>query len=532
MSDNDNEDKQSKQSDVSNKASTTTAAAATVADDNRSSSTANDPTADDSDASSYESSPSCGRASEVGSTSPQRPSWLYDFTVPQAESGGALYAVAPMPTEDELNPVADLKNSEAYRALEQLHRDGLITPSRMAHLKVKFAELNETLKSYRVAEGELRQRVRDAGQRIDVQRQQLATVDGVLCSPREMAGQLRCTLLDYRNELNETNERMYRLDSFVEGLEFDRKEMQDRYEALQNAADMELKIRQLTAAVSALTHELASRRVEKHSLQGDLDSHVIYIAGLKRDLDECRADIESMKFDADALVVVRNRLLKDCEKLTRQHEEEENRLAAVRADFKKLNDEVVRLTAYMDEIGEQKRLADADTAAQRDEMAKREQAFAQLRKNYEYAKEQARWLQEDRVVIDINRKHAVGAYMHMVQQIARLTHDKVQDLIRLKRKETQKRLIDETCRHLHDNLSKLGTQLIMYPRVDEAARQRKQHLQRDVNDATRALMHQNVTMVTEIKNVEELMLIEEKLLYVENEMEQELHGLQLTSSIR
>ncbi|KAL5481265.1 hypothetical protein EMCRGX_G021396 [Ephydatia muelleri] len=189
-------------------------------------------------------------------------------------------AIAVPPNCNDDNEIAS-SGTSALDVLEQLLSANLIGKERAARLGMKYKMVQEALESSRVAENSLFTQVKELGQHLVQQKRLLDKSASFPEGDTTESSRLRQVLLQHKNQLDQTNETIEKLQ-----LEEEKAEILREYNRLPKQEDVEQHIKNLTRQAEELQDEISMRANDSKRHREELDQKNCKITSLNQEIEQ------------------------------------------------------------------------------------------------------------------------------------------------------------------------------------------------------------------------------------------------------
>ncbi|KAH9508117.1 hypothetical protein Btru_054756 [Bulinus truncatus] len=453
-------------------------------------------------------------------------------TVSDAEEcSPPIAALPPKITKQEENQV-EISSSPAFQCLEELFQEGKLTGTKVAFLKAKFSELHETLKRTRENESRLLQEAKRFTNDLDKQCEELDRGDNFPDNSNTEVSKMREQLLKYNNDLIEAEEKQYQLEYKIECLEEEKKIIQREYSRLPKQGEIEKKIKELQNSNEEMRKEVLQRQNEVKTLEEDLEKTNHQMANDKKEFEKLTEELEKLKAELVQINTIPGQTAKEADKILRQKNSVQSQLESLDAEYleklEMINSMEVQQKALRDEHFE----AETKLKGQKNILSEKERAFATLEKEFELAKERETMLNGDRANLDMNLRHIQMERKTLHDIYTRKLKEKDRDLKNLKKAELQLKVAEENLNHTKSIHEKVKSQVACLPRDDGSMLKNRDELQKEVEQAKRALAQQNSLTAVEHVKLEASALEEQNLLYEQSDLRIEVVELTRLAAIK
>ncbi|CAF1674240.1 unnamed protein product, partial [Adineta ricciae] len=150
----------------------------------------------------------------------------------------------------------------AFRSLDELFKQGVLTGTRMAWLKSKYMDLQNALAQSRDAEARLRQEEQTYLSQIEKQKRVLEEGEAFPDKITTEVQQRRKDLLKYSNDLACTNDRLFDLEYKIKALEEDKRSLENEKARIPNQHEIDEKVKALRQECDDLRRQIAQKKSE------------------------------------------------------------------------------------------------------------------------------------------------------------------------------------------------------------------------------------------------------------------------------
>ncbi|KAL4226619.1 hypothetical protein ACF0H5_014602 [Mactra antiquata] len=454
-----------------------------------------------------------------------------DVSPDALEYAAPISAVPPKVIHQEESQV-EVSASPAFQCLDELFHQGKLTGTKVAHLKAKYTELHEILKSTRESETNLLKQAKDYTVDLDRQRIELEKADNFPDGSNTEVSKMRQQLLKYNNELKQAQERQYQLEYQIEISTEEKKLMEREYARMPKAGEIEKKIKELQQACDDMRKEIVQRQLEVKTLKEDLETSNRQVSKDSKDYEKLTEKMENLKGDLVQVNTIPNQYAKECDKMARKKNELLNNYGEMEAEYQELLTEKKNIENKFRQLGEEKFDMDNDVEKQKASLNEKDREMEHLQKDYEYAKDREAVLMGDRATLDLNLRH-----IHLEKKNAHDVHsrklrEKDRDLRNLKKAELQAKVAEETLNHTKLIHEKIKGQVDSLPKDDGTLHKKREELQKEVEQTKRALATQNSLTAVEHVKLEASAAEEQNLLYEQSDLRIEVVELTRLAAIK
>ncbi|XP_041349849.1 coiled-coil domain-containing protein 146-like [Gigantopelta aegis] len=442
-----------------------------------------------------------------------------------------ISAQPPKVVKQEDNHV-EVSASPAFQCLDELFTAGKLSGTKVSLLKAKYTELHETLKSSRENEAMLISNAKNFTNILEKQRSELEKGDNFPESYNTEVSKLREQFLKHTNELAEAEERQYQLAYKIECLTEEKKLVEKEYARMPNQSKIEKEVRELHASCEEMKKEIAQRQNEAKNLREDLDGSLRQVTIENKEYEALTSSIEQLKNELSQLNIIPGQIAKEADKIARKRNDLENQLKQLNNNLEGLQDEAKHHEEKFSHLDEEKFMMDSELDRQRSKLNDSEREFSVLLKKYEMEKDREASLMADRAGVDLNLRHINLEKKNQHDILSRKNREKDRDMRNLKKAELLLKVAEETLNHTKSVYDKIQSQVDSMPRDDGTLAKKKADLQREVEQAKRALKQQHSLTSVEHVKLEASAADEQNLLYQQSDLRIEVVELTRLAAIK
>lgn len=447
------------------------------------------------------------------------------------EYAAPISALPPKVVQQEESQV-EVSASPAFQCLDELFQEGKLTGTKVAHLKAKYTELHELLKSTRDNETKLLQQAKDCVIELDKQKSELEKADNFPESSNTEVTKMRQQLLKYNNEYKQAMERQYQLEYQIEISTEEKKLMEREYARMPKQGEMEKKIKELQQACEEMRKEIGQRQLEGKTLKEDLETSARQVAMDRKEYEKLTEKMESLKGDLVQVNAKPNQIAKETDRLSRKKRELLEQLGEMEKEHLDLMNSQKQVEAKLQSLQEEKFDMDNEVEKNKSVLNEKDREMEVLQKDYEYAKEREAVLMGDRATLDLNLRHISLEKKNNHDVHSRKIREKDRDLRNLKKCELHLRVADESLNHTKLIHEKVKSQVDSLPKDDGTLLKKREELQKEVEQTKRALATQNSLTAVEHVKLEASAAEEQNLLYVQSDLRIEVVELTRLAAIK
>ncbi|MEE6481405.1 hypothetical protein FKM82_012853, partial [Ascaphus truei] len=440
-----------------------------------------------------------------------------------------LYAIAPSSIHEE-SP-KDVSASPAFQCLDELFSSGKIPGTRVAELKAKYTILHETLKSLQESEIQLLQDAKRFTYQLEQQQQELDKADQFPEAFTTDVSRMRQQLLNYNNDLNEAEEREYRLQYKLDCLREEKKLLEREFERIPKAGELEKRTNVIKDDCEELQKENTQRKLEIKALKEDVESKQRQTLREQKELEK---KLEQQEVVKDELVQVQNipvQLGKDMEKINRKIVETENKKIKLEEQYQELNHSLKQIEHKTKKMLEEKEEVMKELEGKRTFLENKEQEFNHLTKLLEMAKENEAVALGERAALDLNLRHTIIEKQSQHDALTRKQREKERDLRSVKKMDLQFNLANDALAHTKSTYVKVKAENDTFPKDDGALLRRKE-LRKEVEVIKRHFAQQQTLTEVEAHMLEQCITEEEQLVKEQADCREELVNLTRLAQIK
>ncbi|XP_059175835.1 coiled-coil domain-containing protein 146-like [Physella acuta] len=442
-----------------------------------------------------------------------------------------ISALPPKIIKQEESQV-EVSSSPAFQCLDQLFQEGKLSGTKVAFLKAKYTELHETLKRTRESEARLLQEAKKSTNELDRQFIELEKGDHFPENSNTDVSKLREQLLKHNNDLAEAEERQYQLEYKIECLEEEKKIVLRESNRLPKQGEIEKKIKELQAGAEELKKEVVSRQNESKTLKEDLEKTNHQIATDKKEYEVLSEELEKLKAELVQINTIPGQTAKEADKILRQKNAIYVQLEALNAEYQEYVEIVKNFESQQKVLKDEQFEAETKLKSQKAALSEKERDLAALSKDYELAKEREVTLTGDRTSLDLALRHIQNERKTMHDLHTRRLKEKERDLRSLKKAELQLKVAEESLNHTKSIFEKVNSQVNSLPKDDGSYSKTKAELEKDVEQAKRALAQQNSLTAVEHVKLEASAQEEQNYLYCQSDLRIEVVELTRLAAIK
>ncbi|XP_013383517.1 coiled-coil domain-containing protein 146 [Lingula anatina] len=426
----------------------------------------------------------------------------------------------------------EVSASPAFVCLDELFHAGKLTGTRVAVLKAKYTELHDFLKKTRDSETKLLQQAKDFTMQLEGQKVELEKADNFPESYNTEVSQMRAKLLKYNNELAQAEDRDYQLAYKLENLEEEKKILQREYERLPKQEEIEKKIKELQNAADELRKEIAQRQIEAKNLREDLETRKRQYQVDYKDFEAEVFKMETLKGDLVAVNSLPSQIGKEADKKQRKKDELDKQKKELDSEYKELLAATQQLEMKRQKLEDEKFDMDTQLDKERAMLEDKQREYDQLHKECDYAKNRIQVLMEDSAQLDFSLRHSNLEKKSQHEVVSKKQRDKDKELRNLKKAELQFKVAEDALSHTKAVHEKAKGSVDVFPKDDGSMQQKRQDLQKEVDNAKRALAQENSLTAVEQVKVEQSIAEEEQLLYEQSDLRIEVVELTRLAAIK
>ncbi|CAH2275721.1 Hypothetical predicted protein [Pelobates cultripes] len=434
-----------------------------------------------------------------------------------------LYPLAPSSILEETPK--DVSSSPAFQCLDELFTSGKIPGTRVAELKAKYTLLYNTLKSLQESEIQLLQDAKRFSYKLEQQQKELEKGDNFPEGCNTEVSRMRQKLLKYNNDLNEAEEREYRLQYNLECLREEKRLLEREFERIPKATDLEKRAKMLKENSEELQKENAQRRLEIKSLREDVESKEKEIERDHKELEKKLEQEEGVKEELVDIHQIPAQLGKDMEKINRKLIETGKKKIKLEEQCQDMNNGLKQIEQKSKRMLEEKDEVLKELEGKRILLQNKEQEFNHLTKSLEMSKEKEATALGDRATLELNLRHILIDKQTQHDALARKQKEKDREQRTAKKLELQLKSANDALAQIQSSYDKIKAEMDNFPKDDGSLQEKRKELQKEVESAKRHLAQQNALTEGEVRKLEHCFAEEEKLVKEQTERREELVNL-------
>lgn len=444
----------------------------------------------------------------------------------------ALSALPPRVVQQEESQV-EVSASPAFQCLDELFQEGKLTGTRLAHLKAKYTELHETVKTTRDNESNLLIQVKELQVELERQRVELEKADNLpdKTSNSEVIN-LRRDILKSVNAKDEILDREYQLNYKFETLTEEKKILEKEFARLPKQGETEKKIKELQAACDEIKKEIMQRQMENKSLKEDLESNNRQNIQDKKEYEKLIDEMEKLKGDLVQVNSVPNQLMKEKDKLQRQFNEIDKKQKTLDSEHETLKDSLKLFKKKKEDLTDEKFELETEVEKGKSLVDQKNTEVSMILKEIEAAKNEQATLEGDRGTIDMGLRHIMLEKKNQHETHARRTREKDRDLKTLKKAELQHKVAEENLLHTRSVNEKTKAQVESLPKDDGSLSKKKADLAKEVEMVKVSLAKHNKVTTDKHIALETSAAQEQALLYEQSDLRIEVVELNRLAAIK
>ncbi|XP_044136084.1 coiled-coil domain-containing protein 146 isoform X2 [Bufo gargarizans] len=434
-----------------------------------------------------------------------------------------LSALAPLNAKEDRPK--DVTASPAYQCLDELFATGKIPGTRVAELKAKYGLLYEILKSIQESEIQLLQDAKRFTYLLEQQQHELEKADQFPEGSNTEVSRMRHQLLKYNNDLNEAEEREYRLQYKLECLREEKRLLEREYERIPKTGEVEKRAKLLKEASDELKKENTQRILEIKAMKEDLALKEREIQREQAELEKIREQQEIVK---DELVQVQNipeQIGKDIEKINRKTIETEKKRLKLEDQCQELNQSIKQIENKSKKMLEEKEDVIKELEGKRMLLENKEQEFNRLTKLLELSKENEAVALGERAALDLNLRHTLIEKQTQHDALTRKQKEKDRDMRNIKKLELQLKSASDALIHTQSLHDKIKTEIDIFPKDDGSLTEKRKELRKEVETLKRQFAQQQTLTEVEARILAQCIAEEEQLVKEQGEGREELVNL-------
>ncbi|UJR26651.1 hypothetical protein I4U23_007968 [Adineta vaga] len=370
----------------------------------------------------------------------------------------------------------------AFRSLDDLFKEGILTGTQVAWFKSKYIDLQNALAQSRETEARLRHDEQTYLARIEKQKRTLEEGESFPDKITTEVQQRRKDLLKYSNDLACTNERLFDLEYKIKALEEDKRSLENEKARIPNQHEIDEKVKNLRQECDDLRRQIAQKKSEIKDQNLSLVDKRKKFSITTKQYEEIQQTVEIL--ETDHLQVTRRpgELVKQTDCLSLQKDQIEQEAQDLEMQLKEQNETIAQIT---EETTKMKTLTYKENKLLDQQNQQHERLNDEIRNVLNLiAFEEAKLAKGQ--IDERQSTEAVKSTIQMGRQI-REQHQKVQKqkerlLRELKRAENQRRHAEDELSSAQMTVEKLQLQYSALPTDDNSFEINRDDLKEDMDD--------------------------------------------------
>ncbi|XP_073508381.1 coiled-coil domain-containing protein 146 isoform X1 [Phyllobates terribilis] len=434
-----------------------------------------------------------------------------------------LHALPPTNAKEE-SP-KDVTASPAFQCLDELLSFGKIPGTRVAELKAKYTLLYETLKSIQESETQLLQDAKRFTHLLEQQQHELEKADQFPEGSNTEVSRMRQQLLKYNNDLNEAEEREYRLQYKLECLREEKRLLEREYERIPKTGELEKRAKLLKETSDELQKENTQRILEIKALKEDLALKEREIQREQVELETIQEKQEVIKDELVQVQYIPEQIGKDIEKINRKTIETGKKKLKLEEQYQELNHNLKKIENKTKKMLEEKEDVTKELDGKRTFMENKEQECNNLTKLLEFSKENEALALGERAAFDLNLRHAMIEKQSQHDALTRKHKEKDRDMRNMKKLELQLKSANDGLIHTQSLYDKNKAEMDIFPKDDVLLIEKRKELRKEVETLKRQFVQQQTLTEVESRILAQCIAEEEQLVKEQGECREDLVNL-------
>ncbi|CAF0766109.1 unnamed protein product [Adineta ricciae] len=238
----------------------------------------------------------------------------------------------------------------AFRSLDELFKQGVLTGTRMAWLKSKYMDLQNALAQSRDAEARLRQEEQTYLSQIEKQKRVLEEGEAFPDKITTEVQQRRKDLLKYSNDLACTNDRLFDLEYKIKALEEDKRSLENEKARIPNQHEIDEKVKALRQECDDLRRQIAQKKSEIKDQNVSLADKKKKINIATKQHEELQQTIETLETDHLQVTSRPGELLKQIDGFILQKDQTDHETEELEMRLKEQNELTAQLTEEITKV--------------------------------------------------------------------------------------------------------------------------------------------------------------------------------------
>lgn len=385
--------------------------------------------------------------------------------------------------------------------------------------------LYETLKSIQESEIQLLQDAKRFTYLLEQQQHDLEKADQFPEGSNTEVSRMRQQLLKYNNDLNEAEEREYRLQYKLECLREEKRLLEREYERIPKTGELEKRAKLLKETSDDLQKENTQRILEIKALKEDLALKDREIQREQTELEKIQEQQEIIKDELVQVQYIPEQIGKDIEKIIRKTIETEKKKLKLGEQCQELNHNLKQTENKTKKMLEEKEDVMRELEGKRTLLENKEQESNHLTTLLEFSKENEAVALGERAALDLNLRHAMIEKQTQHDALTRRQKEKDRDMRNIKKLELQLKSANDALIYTQSLYEKIKAEISTFPKDDGSLLEKRKELRKEVETLKRQFAQQQTLTEVEAHILAQCIAEEEQLVKEQGECREEVVNL-------
>lgn len=385
--------------------------------------------------------------------------------------------------------------------------------------------LYETLKSIQESEIQLLQDAKRFTYLLEQQQHDLEKADQFPEGSNTEVSRMRQQLLKYNNDLNEAEEREYRLQYKLECLREEKRLLEREYERIPKTGELEKRAKLLKETSDDLQKENTQRILEIKALKEDLALKEREIQREQTELEKIQEQQEIIKDELVQVQYIPEQIGKDIEKIIRKTIETEKKKLKLGEQCQELNHNLKQTENKTKKMLEEKEDVMRELEGKRTLLENKEQESNHLTTLLEFSKENEAVALGERAALDLNLRHAMIEKQTQHDALTRRQKEKDRDMRNIKKLELQMKSANDALIYTQSLYEKIKAEINTFPKDDGSLLEKRKELRKEVETLKRQFAQQQTLTEIEAHILAQCIAEEEQLVKEQGECREEVVNL-------
>lgn len=385
--------------------------------------------------------------------------------------------------------------------------------------------LYETLKSIQESEIQLLQDAKRFTYLLEQQQHDLEKADQFPEGSNTEVSRMRQQLLKYNNDLNEAEEREYRLQYKLECLREEKRLLEREYERIPKTGELEKRAKLLKETSDDLQKENTQRILEIKALKEDLALKDREIQREQTELEKIQEQQEIIKDELVQVQYIPEQIGKDIEKIIRKTIETEKKKLKLGEQCQELNHNLKQTENKTKKMLEEKEDVMKELEGKRTLLENKEQESNHLTTLLEFSKENEAVALGERAALDLNLRHAMIEKQTQHDALTRRQKEKDRDMRNIKKLELQLKSANDALIYTQSLYEKIKAEVNTFPKDDGSLLEKRKELRKEVETLKRQFAQQQTLTEVEAHILAQCIAEEEQLVKEQGECREEVVNL-------